>query len=221
VKVLSGIGFGTTSQLLEGIDEAHKWGAQVLNLSLGGPLQGSALEDDPVCRLVDSYDDMICVAAAGNDGREWSIGTPGAARSTITVGSWGLSQDRLSAFSSRGPSGEFYRDNPDIWRRDLRAVGDDLIKPDVVAPGGDQNPEEKILSGSAGWYDLLSDIVPGWGGMHGSSMATPIVSGSVAILLDRGKIKTARDFKRRMAESCGTQKSSEVGYGLFHFSRFD
>lgn len=220
VKVLSNVGFGMTADIIEGIDMAHKWGAKVLSLSLGGPLQGSALTDDPVCRMIDSVsNDMICVIAAGNEGTEWSIGSPGAAVTAITVGSWGLKRNALAGFSSIGPSGAFYRDNLPIWRRDLVKAGNNLSKPDVVAPGGDNLAQEKQVSSCSGWYGPIADLLPGWGLMHGTSQATPVVAGAIAILLDRGIISTANDFKRIMSKGW-TEKSPKVGFGIFHFSKF-
>ena len=223
IKCLSNLGFGMTSWILEAIYKAWEYGAKVLSLSLGGPLQGSAIDDDPECRLISALkDEMICVVAAGNDGLDWSIGSPGACPDALTVGAWSITDNDLSYFSSRGPSGEFYHDNVDIWRRDLSIAGEDLIKPDLCAPGGgrvnSELQDEQLLSGCAGWMDPYSDILPGWGLMKGTSMATPAVAGAIAILYDKGIIKNVEDVKRVMSRL--GRKNSEVGYGLFHFSHF-
>jgi len=224
IKCLSNLGFGMTSWILEAIYKAWEYGAKVLSLSLGGPLQGSAIEDDPGCRLISALrDDMICVVAAGNDGLPWTIGSPGACPDALTVGAWSMTDDGLSWFSSRGPSGEFYRDNPDSWKADLAREGEDLVKPDLCAPGGgranSESQDEQILSGCAGWMDPYSDPLPGWGLMKGTSMATPGVAGAVAYLYDKGIIKDASDVKRVMS---GLKKKDPfTGYGLFHFSHFE
>ncbi|HYC91390.1 MAG TPA: S8 family serine peptidase [Thermoanaerobaculia bacterium] len=87
----------------------------VINISLGGP--GNA--DDLVSRAADAATaaGVIVVAAAGNAGVHGSIGSPGTARSAITVGA-SASSDTMASFSSRGPSAGL--------------LG---FKPDVVAPG--------------------------------------------------------------------------------------
>jgi len=217
VKCLSNMGFGMTSWVLDAIYEVYKRGAKVLSMSLGGPLQGSAIDDDPECRLVNTLkDEMIVVVAAGNDGVEWSIGSPGASPYVLTVGAWSMTDDDLSWFSSRGPSGEFYRDHPEVWGKDFAAIGEDLIKPDVCCPGGgrasSEDIDEQILSGCSGWFDPYGDPVPGFAVMKGTSMATPACAGLIALGVDREIIKTALDVKRIMSKY--QTKDSEIGYGL-------
>lgn len=222
IKCLSTMGFGMTSWILDAIYEAQKLGAKVLSMSLGGPLQGSALDDDPICRLITSLkDDLLCVVAAGNEGPdEWTIGSPGACPDALTVGAWSMTDNGVSWFSSRGPSGEFYKDNPDVWEKEKEARGDDMIKPDVCAPGGGrvkaEDMDEQILSGCFGWFDPFGDLLPGWGIMKGTSMATPAVAGLVALALDRGLVKTAEDVKRKMLGN----KGNDIGYGLLTWDIF-
>lgn len=222
IKCLSNMGFGMNSWVLEAIYRAWEWGAKVLSMSLGGPLQGSAIEDDPQCRLINALkDEMIVVVAAGNDGVDWSIGSPGAAPAALTVGSWSMTDNGLSYFSSRGPSGEFYRDNPDIWKSDLAKAGEDLIKPDVCAPGGgrisEKDKDEQILSGVTGWYDPYGDVLPGWGVMKGTSMATPACAGLLAISYSKGIISSVADVKAKMASY--QTKNPQTGYGLISWDK--
>lgn len=224
IKCLSNLGFGMTSWILEAIYKAWEYGAKVLSMSLGGPLQGSAIDDDPQCRLITALkNEMICVVAAGNDGKDWTIGSPGACPAALTVGAWSMTDDILSWFSSRGPSGEFYYENPNIWSKDLSRIGEDLIKPDICAPGGgrasEEDKDEQILSGCAGWMDPYSEPLPGWGLMKGTSMATPAIAGAVAILYDKGLVGNARDIKAVVSRV--RAKEPTDGYGLFHFSYFE
>ena len=217
IKCLSNLGFGMTSWVLEAIHKAHKQGAKVLSMSLGGPLQGSAIDDDPECRLVNSLkDEMIVVVAAGNDGTRWSVGSPGASPFALTVGAWSMTDDGLSWFSSRGPSGEFYKDHPNVWGKDFAALGSNLMKPDVCCPGGGrvnrEDLDEQILSGCSGWFDPYGDPVPGFAAMEGTSMATPACAGLIALAVDRGLIRTAEDVKKIMSKY--QTKDSDVGYGL-------
>ncbi|MBA7691004.1 hypothetical protein ES703_99542 [subsurface metagenome] len=222
IKCLSNMGFGMTSWVLEAISQAHKRGARVLSMSLGGPLQGSAIDDDPECRLINELrDEMIVVVAAGNDGIEWSVGSPGASPHALTVGAWSMTDDGLSWFSSRGPSGEFYREHPDVWGKDFAVVRNDLIKPDVCCPGGgrvnSEDLDEQILSGCSGWFDPYGDPVPGFAVMKGTSMATPACAGLIALAVDRGIIETAADIKGIMSKY--QAKNSDIGYGLLTWPR--
>ncbi|MBW9220023.1 S8 family serine peptidase [Methanothermococcus sp. SCGC AD-155-N22] len=109
--------------------------------------------DEAVNTIVDNG--TVVVIAAGNEGIFGlrTIGTPGSASKAITVGATGYNMDYITWFSSRGPVG--WEDN-------------EVIKPDVVAPG------EWVLST---YYDN------GYAYMSGTSMATPHVSGVIALML--------------------------------------
>lgn len=128
--------------------------------------------------------------SGGLPGSQWrygdntkSVGIPATAKKVICVGSYvtkvqwvdfngqtrtqtGATLGQISRFSSRGPS------------RDGRT------KPDVVAPG-----EAIIAPLSSGYTPDPSDILQG-GGLHklqGTSMASPHVTGIVALLLEKNK----------------------------------
>ncbi|HTJ81038.1 MAG TPA: S8 family peptidase [Polyangiaceae bacterium] len=96
VKVLDKRGWGTTLDVANGIRWAGENGAQVVNLSLGGPQNSKVLQDavdDTLARGV------IIVAAAGNSGG--AVGYPGGSAGVIGV-SASDPNDKLAAFSSRG-----------------------------------------------------------------------------------------------------------------------
>lgn len=122
-KVLAASGGGLVSDVIAGIDRSldpdgnplTDDAADVINLSVGA--QGNA--GDPLSQAVDQAvaAGVVCVAAAGNAGADFTISSPGCARDAITVGAV-TSTDALAAFSSRGPS-----------------APDDAIKPDLLAPG--------------------------------------------------------------------------------------
>ncbi|MCA9624224.1 MAG: peptidase S8 [Myxococcales bacterium] len=97
VKVLSADGYGTTTAVADGIRWAADHGAQVINLSLGGPRNSRVLQ-----KAVDHARSRgaIIVAAAGNSGG--SVGYPGASDGVIGVSATDQN-DALAAFSSRGP----------------------------------------------------------------------------------------------------------------------
>ncbi len=96
VKVLDKRGWGTTVDVANGIRWAGENGAQVINLSLGGPQNSKVLQDavdDTVARGV------VIVAAAGNSGG--AVGYPGGCAGVIGVSATDA-DDKLANFSSRG-----------------------------------------------------------------------------------------------------------------------
>ncbi|HEY4117451.1 MAG TPA: S8 family peptidase [Byssovorax sp.] len=98
VKVLSAEGWGTTADIADGVRWAAEHGAQVINMSLGGPRNSGVLQkaiDYAVSRGV------VVVAAAGNSGG--AVGYPGANEGVIGV-SASDPDDKLANFSSRGPA---------------------------------------------------------------------------------------------------------------------
>lgn len=222
VKVLTNAGFGLTSGIFAGIEWAVNQGAKVINMSLGGPVQGSARED-PYARLFRSLrDDVLVVVAAGNSGPEgWTIESPGISPDVLTVGAYSPMYDGVADFSSRGPSSTWAQEHPDEWQRDLDEFGQDVIKPDVIAPGGgpvnNQSPIDLIYSGVSGWSDGMYDLlVDGAEGMRGTSMASPHAAGLLALAVAQGHVRTAADVKRRMTRG---EKSEIFGYGMLTWSR--
>ena len=103
VKVLGRQGFGRVTNVAEGIRFAVDGGAQIINLSLGGPTK-SRIVGDAVRYALDRG--VIVVAAAGNTGRSGptrgSVGWPAAIPGVIAVSATDA-DDNLASFSSRGP----------------------------------------------------------------------------------------------------------------------
>ncbi|MEZ3163926.1 S8 family serine peptidase [Halorubrum sp. RMP-47] len=158
VKVLGDDGAGAISQVIEGIEYADTNGADIISMSLGGP--GDI--DDPIVEAVEQAEanGSIVVAAAGNNGPDrQTIGSPALAPSSITVGATDGSTGTLASFSSRGPT----------------TAG--IVKPDLVAPG--VSIAAPNAGGAAG-----SDTPDPYVEYSGTSMATPHVSGVVAMMLD-------------------------------------
>ena len=163
VRVLGANGIGTTAALLQGLDWIYTnrsaQNIKVVNMSLGTP----AIEtwrNDPLCRaarkLVDAG--IVVVAAAGNNGKNaagqkiyGAIHSPGNDPSVITVGATNTfgtdarNDDGIATFSSRGPTRSSYTDTATSVRK-----YDNLIKPDLVAPGN------KIISATKKTVLLLA-----------------------------------------------------------------
>lgn len=97
VKVLSGSGSGTSAGVAAGIHWAADNGAQVLNLSLGGPMPSGVIK-----RAVNyaRKQGAIVIAAAGNNGAK--VGYPAGYPGVIAVSATD-NNDKLASFSSRGP----------------------------------------------------------------------------------------------------------------------
>lgn len=114
-KVLDQYGSGTEDEVIAGIEMAAEDHVDIANMSLGG----SGDPDDAMSTAVDNAVQLgvtFCIAA-GNNGSFNSIGSPGTARSAITVGAVD-SNDVIAYFSSRGPNTKICS-----------------IKPEIIAPG--------------------------------------------------------------------------------------
>ncbi len=188
VRVLGSNGMGYTSDVIAGIDWAvanrARYGIRVINLSLGHPVAEPAATD-PLCRAVKRAVEagIVVVASAGNYGLTSTgapvlggITSPGNSPYALTVGALDTagtvdrSDDAVAPYSSKGPT-----------------AFDMAVKPDIVAPG------TRLVSLEAnGSY--LATRYPAWHvagsgknayfRLTGTSMATPTVSGGVALLLD-------------------------------------
>ncbi|MBD3228657.1 MAG: S8 family serine peptidase [Candidatus Lokiarchaeota archaeon] len=169
-KCLDKFGAGYLSGVMGAIEWSIDRGASIISMSLGF---STSDPDHPICRLVDNAtkQGVVVVASAGNSGPFYSTtGSPASARYIITVGATNK-DNKISEFSSRGPT----------------ALG--YIDPDVVAPG------EDVLSVAAGSsvlgkiMQLNNEYINGKNGnnymvLSGTSMSCPMVAGSAALLLE-------------------------------------
>ncbi|MGB9561378.1 MAG: S8 family peptidase, partial [bacterium] len=168
VKVLDRTGSGEENWAWEGIQYALIVGADVANLSIGW--RNSEPHARGVWRnIIDNSMEagMVVVVGAGNEGDEenapYSIRTPGDVPRAITVGAT-TGSDAVADFSSVGPV--TWADVPPYYDYPYPPG---LLKPDITAPG--VNIFSSVLGG---------DFQSGW---NGTSMATPFVSGTVALII--------------------------------------
>ncbi|MED4014556.1 MULTISPECIES: S8 family peptidase [Sutcliffiella] len=106
VKVLNNSGSGSYAGIAEGIEWAVNNGMDIINMSLGGSMSSSILEE--WCNI--AYNSgVLVVAAAGNSGRTNgrgdTVGYPAKYDSVIAVAAVDSSNNRAS-FSSTGPAVE-------------------------------------------------------------------------------------------------------------------
>jgi serine protease AprX len=221
VRVLDSLGNGSTSDVIAAIDwvianqnimgsDNKPLNIRVINLSLGHlPYEGA--DTDPLaleCRKAVQAG-ITVVVAAGNYGKDASgnriyggILTPGIEPSVITVGAattWGTpsrADDVVASYSSRGPT------------------IDNIIKPDIVAPGSrivsDFNPKSYLISNNK---DL--QVGTAYMALSGTSMSAPIVSGTVAMMLSKVPTLTPNAVKAILmytAEDRGSPLDWGAGY---------
>jgi len=112
VRVLDCSGFGTTSEIIAGIDwavEDHGTEPAVANMSLGG--SASQAIDAAVQALID--DGVTLAVAAGNDFANGCLYSPARVRAAITVSASTIT-DHAAAFSSTGPCVDLFAPGENI-----------------------------------------------------------------------------------------------------------
>ena len=215
LRVLDANGGGLESDVIAAIQQAinlkSTYNIRVINLSLGRPVFESYTLD-PLCQAVEAawQAGIVVVVAAGNYGRDNSLGTqgygtiasPGNDPYVITVGAMNTngttwtSDDTIASYSSKGPT-----------------LADHIVKPDLVAPGNNvisllapnstlalSYPKTLILNAT---YETLG--LPGKSGdyfrLSGTSMATPVVSGAAALLIQQHPSLTPDQVKARLMKT--------------------
>jgi serine protease AprX len=220
LRVLDQNGAGTDSQVIAAIQRAiqlkDQYNIRVINLSLGRPVFESYTLD-PLCQAVEQAwsAGIVVVVAAGNNGRDNSqhthgfatIGAPGNDPAVITVGATRTMQtdtrvdDAIASYSSKGPT-----------------LIDHIVKPDIVAPGNRSvsllvknstldvaNPNLEIAPTGA----CLTNCTAKYFRLSGTSMATPVVSGAVALMLQSDPTLTPDTVKARL------MKTAWKGFGVY------
>ncbi len=194
IKALDSSGGGSTSDIIAAIsyivETKDKYNTKIINISLGTPANNSC-DKDPLCKAVEMAvkAGLIVISAAGNSGpKEGTILSPGISQNVITVGAV---DDKRTIDPSDDIIAPFSSRGPTI---------EGLMKPDIVAPG------VNIKSLSNAKLDSYSSL-------SGTSMATPLVSGSVALLLNKYKDLSPQETKSKLTSSCIDLKQSKENQG--------
>jgi serine protease len=172
VRVLGRDGFGSTSDVAEGIHFAIAQGARVVNLSLGAT-QGSSAMSEAVAAARQAG--VVVVAAAGNEAEDelfddelgGDVAFPARYEHVLAVGATDFA-DQRAVYSNFGPS------------------------LDLVAPGGGDNEfvgegiRDGILATSFLFDPRTGEALYGafWG--TGTSFSAPHVAGAAALLISLG-----------------------------------
>lgn len=202
VKVLDQKGNGFASDVLSGLRwiERHKeeYGIRIVNISVGSFSKRGMSEDSALVKGVDAAWDagLVVVVAAGNNGPgSYTVTTPGISRKVITVG---CSDDYKEVDVAGSRMIDYSGRGP---------TATCICKPDVVAPGS------SIVS--------CANRLDGYTVKSGTSMSTPLVSGAIALLLEKYPEMTNRDVKlllRDRAYDLGLPKNQQ-GWGFLDVAR--
>ncbi|MGW1202351.1 S8 family peptidase [Streptomyces cyaneofuscatus] len=175
-KVLDDRGAGDDSGVIAGVDWAVAQGADVINMSLGGPDTPGIDPLEAQVNKVSAEKGVLFAIAAGNNGPGLgTVASPGSADAALTVGAVD-DDDAIADFSGVGPR-----------------TGDGAVKPDLTAPG--VGITAAAATGTGG------QSLPGYATLDGTSMATPHVAGAAAILKQKNPAWTGAQIKAALTGS--------------------
>lgn len=235
LKVLDKNGRGNIENVLKALkwilENRHHYNIRIVNISVGSTSYIPDEEDSILVHAVNKLWDegLVVVAAAGNGGpMPQSIGTPGISRKIITVGSC---DDEISSENNLYPLSKNYSGRgPTISC---------IKKPDIVAPGNHIISCNAVLPNALFSYAKLTSQIPlqqlyqrnqpqnyvynyengkkirenlyfgFYTAKSGTSMATPMVSGAIALLLSKYPNLSNKDIKIRL-------KNTSTDLGLSH-----
>lgn len=220
LKVLDHRGDGNISDVLAGlqwiIDNRKRYNIRVVNISVGTSAKDTLDENSLLVQGVNAVWDngIVVVVAAGNNGPgPMTISTPGISRKVITVGS---SDDNVSVevfgskskdYSGRGPTPYC------IKKPDIVAPGSNIISCNINHYGGKQRSNTNIYQ--AADFPMMYTI------KSGTSMATPVVTGGIALFLAAYPESNNRDVKLKLRSSAVDlgQRWEKQGWGLLNVRR--
>jgi serine protease len=199
LKVLSASGSGSMGAIAQAIRYAADHGAQVINMSLGGPFPTSAIRNAVKYARGKG---VTVVAAAGNDGRG-KVGYPAKYPEVFAVAATQF-DETTTFYSNWGPEVDIAGPGGNV-RVDQNGDG----KPDGVL-------QNTVVPGNTSKTDYLLFM--------GTSMASPHVAGVAALVVGAGVTKpdavegllraTARNPKRVAAGDAPRRVDDHYGAGI-------
>lgn len=179
IKCLDRYGNGKRNNVLKALEfileNRKKYNIKIVNISVGAISKASDRDNERLIEGVEKLwaEGLVVVAAAGNNGPDGgSITAPGCSKDIITVGA---SDDSLGQRmgSKQNYSG---RGPTDVC----------VIKPEIVCPG------TGIIS---------CNNKNGYSAKSGTSMATPVVSGIIALMLEKNGNLTNKEIKKKLYQN--------------------
>jgi serine protease AprX len=208
VRVLDSMGQSSTSIVLRGLQwvlaNRKTYGIRVVNMSFGAQVSTS-YRLDPLSVAAETLvlAGLSVVVAAGNAGPgSQTIAAPANDPFVLTVGalddagSVKPSDDSVATFSARGPSKFDALSKPDLVAPGRKLVS--LLAPDSTIAG--QFPDRLVTAAGAPAPQYLR--------LSGTSMAAPIVSGLIALLLEKEPTLSPFQVKHRL--KLGVRKLNKV-----------
>lgn len=188
IKILDKNGQGSSTQAIAGLrwimDNARKYNIRIVNLSIGTNDRKPNLPLMEAANILWRHGIVVVAAACNPDSKRSFLPSPSISPKIITVGAW---EDREIFYQNRG-NGFFRRENismPDVW-----APGEDIIS--VLSPDYYFALQNR---------DISKVVDHSYIKMSGTSMATPMVSGTVALLLEKYPHLTPDGVKKRLLTS--------------------
>lgn len=208
-KVLDYKGDGVIENMADGIEwvlaNEKKYNIRILNISIGMSDHTERERMDRLLSLVDAAweSGLIVVCAAGNMGpKPMTISQLGARKQVITVGCheggyFGKREYLCENYSGRGPS-------PYV-----------IKKPDIVAPGTD------IISCNALVERRGRRYRNAYIAKSGTSMATPVISGGMALLLQKYPYYTNESAKKKLQTTARdlNEPWNKQGWGMIQIQK--
>ncbi|MBE5883151.1 MAG: hypothetical protein E7291_01825 [Lachnospiraceae bacterium] len=208
-KVLDAKGDGTTEAMLEGLrwvlSIREKYRIRILNISVGIGNLNDSKKEKALRRQIDELWDsgIVVICAAGNKGpQNGSVSSVGRSQKVITVGCH---------------DGVYCRNNPkrcETYSGRGNAL-DSMRKPDIVAPGTD------IISCDGDCYKANGEYQNTYIAKSGTSMATPIVTGAIARLLEKFPQMTNEEVKQKLTYTATDlgEPWNKQGWGMINAHR--
>lgn len=197
LKVLEQDGGGNTDRVLMSLDwvlkNKERYRIRILNFSIGF-LPGARGEEQKqiIEKLERLWDENVAVVtAAGNNGpRQGSITVPGISRKVITVGA---SDDMTTDL--RLPKNYSGQGPTECC----------VVKPEILAPGTNITS----LDYRGNHYVKKS----------GTSMAAPVVSGALALALQKNPALRPEELKVKLYESADGQRKGKSAWGILQVDK--